>query len=135
MTRIPILILFLVLFIRCNQDFHVRGAKQPTLPHKKLMLGMILNRDYKTPLSIAKDFRDLFAFELLLKGYSLVDWEPKRLAFENEKILHKSTLPSSLRMSAGETLLITNQFERQLEKYLFASFMEIFSTPSFSSLS
>jgi hypothetical protein len=113
------LVLFLLLFMasQCReQDYHVRSAKVSNNPQKKLVVGSIQNRDYKTAKSIARDFRDLFVFELLQKGYSLVLSNPRLLDPEIDLKNEKSSLPLSLRKSAGEAAVQTNQWERHLDK-------------------
>jgi hypothetical protein len=112
-----VLILFLFVSSQCrDQDFHVRSAKVSNNPQKKLLVGSIQNRDYKTAKSIARDFRDLFVFELLQKGYSLVPTNPRVIEPELDLSNEKSSLPLSLRKSAGEASIQTNQWERHLEK-------------------
>lgn len=112
-------VLFLLLFMasQCReQDYHVRSAKVSNNPQKKLVVGSIQNRDYKTAKSIARDFRDLFVFELLQKGYSLVPTNPRLVDPEFDLKNEKSSLPLSLRKSAGEAAIQTNLWERHLDK-------------------
>ncbi|MDZ4727673.1 MAG: lipoprotein [Leptospira sp.] len=119
MKLLKLFFLFYILFFLTDcrdPDFHVRGAKVTNAPQKKLMVGSIQNRDFKTPKSIAKDFRDLFAFELMQKGYSLIPVNVKMIERDMDLSGDKSSLPLSLRKSAGEASIVPNQLERLLDK-------------------
>ncbi|GBF52096.1 hypothetical protein LPTSP4_36340 [Leptospira ryugenii] len=105
------------LLLQCREaDFHVRGAKVSKAPQKRMMIGSIQNRDYKTPRSIAKDFRDLFSYEMMQKGYSLLPIPYKLLDPQVDLSSEKSSLPPSLRKVAGEATISSNHNERLLDK-------------------
>lgn len=115
--RSVLLLIVVSLFFQCKDpDFHVRGVKVSQTPQKKLIVGSIQNRDYKTPKSIAKDFRDLFSYELMQIGYSLVPIQPKLLERDLDMSGEKSSLPLSLRKSAGESSSSSSQIERLLDQ-------------------
>ncbi len=68
------------------------------------MLGSIINRDYKTSKSLGQNLRDLFAFELMERGYLLAPIPHIKKEKEVEASKDFSNLPMVLRRSTGEFL-------------------------------
>nr|WP_165780045.1 lipoprotein [Leptospira meyeri] len=118
MNRTPIFLFFLFLAgiqISCKFDeYQVRSTLVINSPKKKLMLGLIGTRDVRTPKSIAKDFQDLLAFELIQKGYEISFCNFQEL-YKEVKTEH-SKLPINLRAAAGEFWNNNTNQEKQLLK-------------------
>ncbi len=89
---------------RCkNNVYHVRSTLVSSAPKKKLILGLIENRDIRTPRSVPKDFHDLLKFELIQRGYLLFGFSfNESIKQTDPKKSESSSLPTSLRLAAGE---------------------------------
>lgn len=114
-SKFIIFICLVVIQISCKIDeYQVKSTVVIDSPKKKLMLGLINTRDVRTPRSIAKDFQDLLAFELIQKGdvISFCNFQElyKEVKSENSK------LPLNLRTAAGEFWNNHSIQERQLLK-------------------
>ncbi|TGL61196.1 hypothetical protein EHQ58_05290 [Leptospira ognonensis] len=99
-----------------GQGYHVRSAIHLNASNQKYLIGPVIARDYRTPKTVALDFRELYIFELMQNGVSIINHSSQPVKREVEIRNERSSLPSSLRSSAGESNQIQFASERLLEK-------------------
>ena len=65
--RVCLSLLVFAFFVTCKvNQYNVKSSLLSKENIKKITFGSIINRDYKTPKSIAKDLRELLLFELMI---------------------------------------------------------------------
>lgn len=112
-----LLIFFSLLLVNCGRDgYNIRSAIHLGNAKQKFMIGAVIARDFKTPKSLAFDFRDLFTFELINNGISIQNLSTPSETKEVDLRNKQSAFPLSLRSSAGETRDALPHTERLLEK-------------------